>query len=247
MRCDVLTLFPGIVEPVLEQSILKRAKDKGLLSVTVCNLRDFTTDKHRTADDHPFGGGAGMVLKPEPIFRAVEKLSAEGEPLRLILTTPQGHPFTHRQALEFSREERRLVFICGRYEGVDERVKEALKPLELSIGDYVLTGGELAALVMIDAAARLIPGVLGDPASFEEDSFSDRQGLLDYPHFTRPAEFRGMRVPEVLLSGDHEAIRKWRRQEALYQTWKKRPDLLEKMELSSEDQKLLEEAKTKKG
>lgn len=247
MRCDVLTLFPGIIEPVLGQSILKKAKDKGLLTVTVYNLRDFTTDKHRTADDHPFGGGVGMVLKPEPIFRAVEKLSAEGEPLRLILTTPQGHPFTHRQALDFSREERRLVFICGRYEGIDERVRESLRPEDLSIGDYVLTGGELAALVMIDAAARLIPGVLGDPASFEEDSFSGREGLLDYPHFTRPAEFRGMRVPEVLLSGHHEAIRKWRRQKALYQTWKRRPDLLEKMELSSEDRRLLEEAKTKKG
>lgn len=247
MRCDVLTLFPGIIEPVLGQSILKKAKDKGLLAVTVYNLRDFTTDKHRTADDRPFGGGVGMVLKPEPIFQAVEKLSAEGEPLRLILTTPQGHPFTHRQALDFSREERRLVFICGRYEGIDERVRESLRPEDLSIGDYVLTGGELAALVMIDAAARLIPGVLGDPASFEEDSFSDRQGLLDYPHFTRPAEFRGMRVPEVLLSGHHEAIRKWRRQKALYQTWKRRPDLLEKMELSSEDRRLLEEAKTKKG
>jgi tRNA (guanine37-N1)-methyltransferase len=246
MRCDVLTLFPGIIEPVLGQSILKRAQENGFLSVRVYNLRDFTADKHKTVDDHPFGGGAGMVLKPEPIFEAVEKLLSQGEPLRLILTTPQGRPFTHREALDFSREERRLVFICGRYEGIDERVRECLRPEEFSIGDYVLTGGELAALVMMDASVRLIPGALGDPCSAQEDSFSVSDGLLDYPHFTRPADFRGMRVPEVLLSGNHEAIRKWRRQEALYQTWKKRPDLFRKLELSDEDQRLLEEAKARK-
>jgi tRNA (guanine37-N1)-methyltransferase len=243
MRCDVLTLFPGMIEPVLGQSILKRALDSGLLSMKVHNLRDFTTDKHRTADDHPFGGGAGMVLKPEPIFRAVEGLKAEGEPLRLILTTPQGRTFTQQKALEFSREKKRLVFICGHYEGIDERVKDFLKPEELSIGDYVMTGGELAALVIIDAAVRLIPGALGDPSSAGEDSFSENFGFLEYPHFTRPAEFRGMKVPKVLISGHHDAIWKWRRRAALYKTWKERPDLLENFDLSPEDQVLLEEAK----
>ena len=243
MRCDVLTLFPDMIEPVLGQSILKRARERGLLSVKIHYLRDFTTDKHHTADDHPFGGGAGMVLKPEPVFRAVESLKAEGEPLRLILTTPRGRAFDQRLASEFSREKRPLVFICGHYEGVDERVKNFLKPEELSIGDYVLTGGELATLVIIDAAARLIPGVLGDPFSAVEDSFSENFGYLEYPHFTRPAEFRGMKVPDVLVSGHHDAIRKWRRREALYQTWKKRPDLLENFELSLEDQALLEEIK----
>lgn len=246
MRCDVLTLFPDMVEPIVGHSILKRAQDRGLLTVRIYNLRDFTTDKHKTVDDHPFGGGAGMVLKPEPTFRALDGLKAEGEPLRVILTTPQGRPFTQRLALEFSREERRLVFICGHYEGVDERIKDCFRPEEVSIGDYVLTGGELAALVMIDASARLIPGVLGDPSSAKEDSFSDAFGLLDYPHFTRPAEFHGMKVPAVLLSGHHEAIRRWRRREALYQTWKKRPDLLEKIGLSSEDRSLLEEARSKR-
>ena len=246
MRCDVLTLFPGMIESVTGESILKRAQERGLLSVMIHNLRDFATDKHQTVDDHPFGGGGGMVLKPEPFFRAVETLRATGEPLRLILTTPQGRPFTQHQAQDFSQENRRIVFICGHYEGVDERVKDCLQPEELSIGDYVLTGGELAALVMIDASARLIPGVLGDPSSAQEDSFSNRLGLLDYPHFTRPAEFRGMKIPEVLLSGHHESIRKWRHGQALYQTWKKRPDLLDNGRLSHEDQRLLEKVKSQR-
>jgi tRNA (guanine37-N1)-methyltransferase len=245
MRCDILSLFPGMVEPVLGESILKRARERGLLSVRICNPRDFSPEKHQSVDDHPFGGGAGMVLKAEPILKAVDSIRSEGEPVRLILTTPQGRTFDQELAESFSRETRRLVFICGHYEGMDERVRELLRPEEVSIGDYVLTGGELAAMVMIDAAVRLIPGVLGDPGSAQDDSFSNEGGILDYPHFTRPAEFQGLRVPEVLLSGHHEAIRRWRRREALYQTWKKRPDILEKIDLKPEDRELLEEAKTK--
>lgn len=226
MKCDVVTLFPEMIHPVVGQSMLKRAQEKGLLDLRVHDLRDFTEDKHRTADDHPYGGGAGMVLKPEPIFRAVDAIRAGGEPLRLILTSPQGRPFTQPLASEFGRETRRLVFICGRYEGVDERVREGLDLEEVSIGDYVLTGGELPALVMIDAAVRWVPGVLGDPESAAEDSFAG--ALLDYPHYTRPATFRGLNIPDVLMSGNHEAIRDWRRKQALLNTLKKRPDLLEK-------------------
>jgi tRNA (guanine37-N1)-methyltransferase len=239
MKCDVVTLFPEMIRPVVAQSMLKRAQEKGLLDVRVYDLRDFTEDKHRTADDHPYGGGAGMVLKPEPIFRAVDAIRAGGEPLRLILTSPQGRPFTQPLAFEFSRETRRLVFICGRYEGVDERVREGLELEEVSIGDYVLTGGELPALVMMDAAVRWVPGVLGDPESAKEDSFAGT--LLDYPHYTRPATFRGLNIPEVLISGNHEAIRNWRRKQALLNTIKKRPDLLEKLDCTEEDRRMLEE------
>lgn len=239
MKCDVITLFPEIIHPVVAQSILKRAQEKGLLEIRVYDLRDFTEDKHHTADDHPYGGGAGMVLKPEPIFRAVDALRTEGEPLRLILTSPQGRPFTQQLASEFSRETRRLVFICGRYEGVDERVREGLELEEVSIGDYVLTGGELPALVMMDAAVRWVPGVLGDPESAKEDSFAGT--LLDYPHYTRPATFRGLNIPDVLTSGNHEAIRNWRRKQALLNTLKKRPDLFEKLGCTEEDRKMLDE------
>lgn len=241
MKCDILTIFPEMVQAVLDQGMLRRARDKGLLEVVVHNLRDFTRDRHRTADDHPYGGGSGMVLKPEPIFQAVDRIRSCGEPLRLILTSPQGAPFTHSMALEFSREARRLVFICGRYEGVDERVREGLSPEEISIGDYVLTGGELPAAVMVDAAVRWIPGVVGDPASVQEDSFAE--DLLDYPHYTRPAVFRGMNIPEVLLSGDHQAIAGWRRRMALANTLRKRPDLLERTRLSEEDRQIVEELK----
>jgi len=241
MKCAVVTLFPEMIRPVLGQSILKRASEKGLLDVQIHDLRDFTEDKHRTADDHPYGGGAGMVLKPEPIFRAVDRIRAEGEPLRLILTSPQGRPFTQALASEFSRESRRIVFICGRYEGVDERVREGLDLEEISIGDYVLTGGELPALVMMDAAVRWVPGVLGDPDSAKEDSFAGT--LLDYPHYTRPATFRGLGIPEVLMSGNHEAIEDWRRKQALLNTQRKRPDLLEKLYGSEEDRRRLEDIK----
>jgi len=238
---DVLTLFPGILAGPLQESILKRAQEKGLLSVRLWNIRDFTEDKHRTADDSPYGGEAGMVMKPEPIFRAVERVRAEaqGQGFLTVLLSPQGRLFDHRAAEDLAREERRIILICGHYEAVDERVREALVDVELSIGDYVLTGGELAALVVIDAAARLVPGVLGDEESAYRDSFGD--GLLDHPHYTRPAEFRGMQVPEVLLSGNHEAIWKWRRRQALLATLRKRPELIETAELTREDRKVLEE------
>jgi tRNA (guanine37-N1)-methyltransferase len=245
MKCDIITLFPDLVRPVLEQGMLRRAVEKGLLDVRIHNLRDFTRDKHRTADDHPYGGGPGMVLKPEPIFSAVDAIRSEGESLRLILTSPQGRRFEQSLAVEFGREERRLVFICGRYEGVDERVREGLSLEEISIGDYVLTGGELPALVMMDAAVRWVPGVLGDPESAQEDSFAG--ALLDYPHYTRPVLYRGLNIPEVLTSGNHEAIRGWRRRQALANTFRKRPELLDEIDLTEEDRKTLEELKRKTG
>jgi tRNA (guanine37-N1)-methyltransferase len=243
LKFDVLTLFPGILAGPLQESILKRAQEKGLLAVRLWNIRDFTEDKHRTADDSPYGGEAGMVMKPEPIFRAVERIRSEvvGREFLTILLSPQGSLFDHRAAERIAREERRIILICGHYEAVDERVRKALVDEELSIGDYVLTGGELAALVVIDAAARLVPGVLGDEESAYRDSFGD--GLLDHPHYTRPADFRGMRVPEVLLSGNHEAIWKWRRRESLRASLIKRPELLETAELTREDRKVLEELK----
>ncbi len=240
MRCEVLTLFPDMVLPVLGQSMLKRALEKGLLEVRVRNLRDYTLDRHQVADDAPYGGGAGMVMKAEPIFRAVDAMRQEyGGDLRLLLPSPQGRPFTQRLAEELRDERRRLVFVCGHYEGIDERVRIGLKPEEVSIGDYVLTGGELPALVMIDAAVRLIPGVVGDPESVQAESFTD--SLLDFPQYTRPPEVRGLAVPEVLVSGNHEAIRRWRRKEALRSTYVKRPDLLRDRLLSEEDRRLLDE------
>ena len=239
MRCDVLTLFPELVSGVLSHSILSRAHQKGLVDIRIYNLRDFIDDVHRMADDTPYGGGAGMVMKAEPVFRAVESLQAKGQELRLILPSPQGVPFTQQMAEDLSREDRRMVWICGHYEGFDERVFQYLHPEEISIGDYVLTGGELPALVMIDAAVRLVPGVLGAPESAQQDSFTD--SLLDFPHFTRPAGVRGQAVPDVLLSGNHEAIRVWRRKEALRNTYLKRPDLLERHLFTSEDTSLLAE------
>lgn len=222
---------------------MKRAQEKGLLTVHVRNLREYTSDRHQVADDAPYGGGAGMVMKAEPIFQAVEALrrtcAAQGKGLRLFLPSPQGRRFTQLYADEMSRDPQALVFICGHYEGIDERVRLGLQPEEVSLGDYVLTGGELPALVMIDAAARLIPGVIGDPVSFQQDSFCG--SLLDYPHYTRPAVVRGLQVPEVLLSGNHEAIRRWRRKEGLRNTYLKRPDLLRDRVSSDEDQRLLEE------
>ena len=245
MRCAVLTLFPDMVAPVLGQSILKRAQEKGLLEVSVQNLREHTFDRHKTADDVPYGGGAGMVMKAEPVLQAVDALRAHYQAahpettLRVIIPSPQGRPFTQELAQSLAQDERVVVFVCGHYEGMDERVRLALHPEEISVGDYVLTGGELPALVMIDAAARLVPGVLGDAASAAEESFTE--GLLEYPHYTRPAEVRGMAVPEVLVSGHHEAIRLWRRKEALRNTYLKRPDLLRDRELGSEDRRLLSE------
>ncbi|HEX6532216.1 MAG TPA: tRNA (guanosine(37)-N1)-methyltransferase TrmD [Nitrospira sp.] len=243
LRCDVITLFPEMVTPVLESSMLKRACEKGLLEVTVHNLRDYTQDRHKVADDVPYGGGAGMVMKAEPILRAVDEIrrpyEQRGERLRVLFPSPQGRPFTQAYAQELAADSRRLIILCGHYEGIDERVRMSLKPEEVSVGDYVLTGGELPALTLIDAAARLIPGVLGDPASIVEESFAEP--LLEYPHYTRPAEVRGLAVPEVLLSGHHEAIRRWRRKEALRATYEKRPDLLKDRELTVEDRQLLDD------
>jgi tRNA (guanine37-N1)-methyltransferase len=243
LRCDVITLFPEMVTPVLESSMLKRAREKGLLEVNVHNLRDYTADKHKVADDLPYGGGAGMVIKAEPILRAVEEIrrpyERQGHPIRLIYPSPQGRLFSQAYAHELAAESRRLVILCGHYEGIDERVRLALRPEEVSVGDYVLTGGELPALILIDAASRLIPGVLGDPASIVEESFAE--SLLEYPQYTRPADVRGLMVPEVLLSGHHEEIRRWRRKQALRTTYEKRPDLLKDRQLTIEDQQLLDD------
>lgn len=238
MKCDVLTLFPDILTACLDESILKRAREKKLLDVKLYNIRDFTADVHRTVDDYPFGGGAGMVFKPEPIFKAFDFLKEDGRPRKVVLLSPQGKPFTQSKAEDFAHENKRFVFICGRYEGIDERVR-TLADEEVSIGDYVLTGGELAALVVIDAVTRLLPGALGDERSVEDESFS--WGLLDYPHYTRPREFRGLNVPQVLVSGDHKAIWRWRRKQALHKTLMVRPDIIENVELTDLDKEILSE------
>ncbi|MBI5192245.1 MAG: tRNA (guanosine(37)-N1)-methyltransferase TrmD [Nitrospirae bacterium] len=243
MRCDVLTLFPEMVTPVLDASIIKRAREKGLLDVRVINIRDFTFNKHRTADDYPYGGGAGMVLKVEPIIRAIDFIREKDADLRIILLSPQGKQYKQETAVELSTEQKKLVFLCGHYEGIDERVKTYLSPEELSIGDYVLTGGELAALVVIDSIVRLIPGVLGDSTSVQDESFND---ILDYPHYTRPAEYMDMHVPSVLLSGDHGKIKSWRRKQALLNTLNKRPDLLKYKSLTVEEREILEDIKLEK-
>jgi tRNA (guanine37-N1)-methyltransferase len=221
LKMEVLTIFPDMLESVLGESILKRAAAAGHIHVRGVNLRDFTTDAHRTTDDRPYGGGPGMVMKPDPIFKAVESVREEGA--RVLLMTPQGRRFDQALAREWAREKQ-LIFICGHYEGVDERVKDALVTDEVSIGDYVLTNGVLAAAVIIDAVTRLIPGVLGHEESAADESFS--HGLLEYPQYTRPPEYRGLQVPEILLSGNHEAVREWRRQQALERTRRRRPDLL---------------------
>jgi tRNA (guanine37-N1)-methyltransferase len=238
MKCDILTLFPDVFSAYLNESIIKRARAKNLLNVTLYNIRDFSSDRHMTVDDYPFGGGAGMVFKPEPIFRAIDFLKDDGEPRKVILLTPQGIPFNQSIAEDYVKEKKRFVFICGRYEGIDERIK-TLVDEEVSIGDYVLTGGELAALVIIDSVTRLIPGALGDEKSIENESFS--WGLLDYPHYTRPREFRGLKVPQVLVSGDHKEIDYWRRRQALKKTLQARPDLIKKMKLTDLDKKMLSE------
>lgn len=242
MRIDVLTLFPEMFQGPLTESIIKRARERGLLTINLYDIRDYTTDKHHVTDDYPYGGGSGMVMKPEPIAAALEAVlpPPEREGVPVIMLSPQGEIFTQDLAKELAKKPR-LVLLCGHYEGIDERVREVLVTREISIGDYVLTGGELPAMVIIDAVARLIPGVLGDPASPVEDSFYD--GLLDYPHYTRPEVWRGRRVPEVLLSGNHEAIRRWRRKESLRRTFLRRPDLLAKARLTPEDLVLLQEIK----
>ena len=259
MRFDIFTLFPGIFESPLKESMLKRAIESGLLDVQLHNIRDYAEGRHQVTDDYPYGGGGGMVMKPEPVFTAVEAIfKDEGGGLRdeaassvdsvqsaiqnpqskipIVLLTPQGRLFNQQIATELAQYNR-VVLICGRYEGFDERIREYLATDEVSIGDYVLTGGELAALVVVDAIIRLKPGVLGDPTGAIDDSHAS--GLLEYPHYTRPPEFRGWRVPEILLSGDHAKVDRWRREQALLRTWRRRPDLLARAELSELDRAFL--------
>jgi tRNA (guanine37-N1)-methyltransferase len=250
MRFDVFTLLPDVFSPYLESSILQRARQRELIDVRVHNIRDWTHDRHHVTDDEPYAGGGGMVMKVEPVFEAVESVlgpdNGRAVPYHnccpVILLTPQGRVFNQKVAAELAAHPR-LALICGRYEGVDERIREHLVADEISIGDYVLTGGELPAMIIIDAVSRLIPGVLGDPRGAMDDSHAS--GLLEYPHYTRPPEFRGWRVPEILLSGDHAKIAKWRREQSLLRTLKRRPDLLDTASLSEEDMAFLENMKSK--
>ncbi len=245
MRIDIFTLFPGMFGGPLDESIVKRAQEAGLISITVHDIRDWAPGKHRQCDDTPYGGGGGMVMKPEPIFYAVEAAlemePGDPAPCPIILLTPQGRPFTQAVAGELSQQEH-LALICGRYEGVDERVREHLVTDEISIGDYVLSGGELAAMVIVDAVTRLLPGALGDPGATLYDSHAS--GLLEHPHYTRPAVFRGWAVPEILLSGHHANLTRWRREASLRRTWERRPDLLQKAQLSQADYSFLETLQT---
>ncbi|MGG3882594.1 tRNA (guanosine(37)-N1)-methyltransferase TrmD [Brevibacillus panacihumi] len=242
MRIDILTLFPEMFPGVLSSSILGKAQEKGIVQFEVTNFRDYSESKHGTVDDTPYGGGGGMVLKPEPLFRAVEAVTTDSKP-RVILLCPQGVPYNQKLAEELAKEEH-LILICGHYEGYDERIREHLVTDEISIGDYVLTGGELGAMVIADSVVRLQPGALGNQTSAVEDSFST--GLLEYPHYTRPAEFRGWKVPDILLSGHHANIDKWRLRESLRRTYERRPDLLDKLELTPEMKKWLQEIKEEK-
>jgi tRNA (guanine37-N1)-methyltransferase len=236
LRFDIFTLFPEVFTPYLRASILQRARESNLVEVELHNIRDWTTDRHHVCDDLPYGGGGGMVMKPEPIFTAVESVLGAPPTCPVILLDPQGRLFNQTVAQELSQQPH-LALICGRYEGIDERVREHLVTDQISIGDYVLSGGELPALVLVDAITRLIPGALGDPTGASDDSHA--MGLLEYPHYTRPPEFRGWRVPDILLSGDHGRIAQWRHQQALLRTRKRRPDLLEKAELSEKDRDFL--------
>ncbi len=262
MKFEIVTIFPDFFRGPLDYGIVRKAREAGLIEILLHDLRESTTDKHRTVDDRPFGGGEGMVLKPEPLFTCVESLGVAGRDERIagksadtvILLSPHGAMFTQSVAHELAAKER-VVIICGRYEGVDERVSEGLADREISVGDYVLSGGELGAAVIVDAVTRLVPGALGNEASARQESFTATQniavdgpdstcgsgGLLDYPHYTRPAEFRGMAVPEVLMGGNHEQIRKWRRRKALEKTLQHRPDLLNEEQLSAEDKKIIAE------
>lgn len=265
MKADIVTIFPDFFRGPLDYGITRRAAEMGLVKIEVHDLRQFTRDRHRTVDDRPFGGGEGMVLKPEPIFECLEPLGLASRDERLsgavkesvILLSPQGQRFTQKVAAELAALDR-IVLICGRYEGVDERVADFLADRELSIGDYVLSGGELAAAVIVEAITRLLPGAVGNEASTRQESFTahvpaaevsaadstcSSGGLLDYPHYTRPADFRGMPVPEVLLNGDHQQIRRWRRAQALKKTLRNRPDLLEDTSLSEDDKRIFERVK----
>ncbi|CAG9607435.1 tRNA (guanine-N(1)-)-methyltransferase [Pseudoneobacillus rhizosphaerae] len=240
MKIDVLTLFPEMFEGVLGHSILKKAAEKKAVHYNVINFREFSDNKHQTVDDYPYGGGAGMVLKPQPIFDAVKAINNNNEEKksRVILLCPQGERLNQKKAEELAKEEH-LIFICGHYEGYDERIREHLVTDEISIGDYVLTGGELGAMVIIDSVVRLLPEVLGNEESHQKDSFST--GLLEHPHYTRPADFRGMKVPEVIISGNHKNIEEWRAKESLRRTLTRRPDLLKEIDLTKEQVKWLEE------
>ena len=240
MRFLFITLFPEQIEQAVSHSIIKRGIDKGLIEVSCINPREFTTDKHRTVDDTPFGGGAGMVLKPEPMVAAIRKAKEALPNARVIAMCPGGRTLKQSIVEEYAHSGQDIIFVCGHYEGFDERIR-AFATSEYSIGDYVLTGGELPAMVMIDTISRLIPGVIKEQESYEEDSFY--HGLLEYPHYTRPQNFEGMEVPEILLSGHHENIRKWRKKESLRRTLLRRPDLLENYQFSKEELKLLEEVK----
>jgi tRNA (guanine37-N1)-methyltransferase len=237
MRFDVFTLFPEVLQPYLETSIMDRARERDLIEVHLHNIRDWATDKHHVTDDVPYGGGGGMVMKPEPIFAAVEDVLGDPPPCPVILLTPQGDLLTQKKARSLAQHTH-LGLVAGRYEGVDERVRQHLITEEISIGDYVLTGGELPALVVMDVLTRLIPGVLGDPEAPDKDSHA--AGLLEHPHYTRPADFRGWQVPDVLRSGHHARIARWRREQALKRTWERRPDMLREQELSGEDRAYLE-------
>lgn len=239
MKFDILTLFPAMFDGPLTESIIKRAAENGLIEVALHNIRDWAFDKHATADDSPYGGGAGMVMKVEPLAGAIEAVKAQSPRSKVILTSPCGRPFTHAVAEELSREEG-VIIICGRYEGVDDRVRKLFVDDEISLGDFVLTGGELAAMVIVDSVSRLVPGVLGSGESALYDSFAD--GLLEHPQYTRPPEFRGEQVPEVLLSGNHAEIAKWRRRQSILRTLAARPELLDALELSKDDRKVLAEA-----
>jgi tRNA (guanine37-N1)-methyltransferase len=244
MKFDIVTIFPRMIEAALAEGVVSRGIASGVLDVKVHDLRNHTTDRHRSVDDVPYGGGPGMVMKPEPLARAVEDIRARrGNPDTVVLLSPQGRRFTQAEAVRMSAL-RHVALLCGRYEGMDERVRTLVATEELSIGDYVLSGGELPALVIVDVISRLVPGVVGDTRSVEEDSFS--RGLLDYPHYTRPAEFGGVKVPDVLTSGHHADVRRWRRKTALARTLERRPDLLEEATLTDEDRALLDEIRREK-
>ncbi|HKQ07007.1 MAG TPA: tRNA (guanosine(37)-N1)-methyltransferase TrmD [Blastocatellia bacterium] len=238
MRFDIVTIFPEIFRGVFEFGIIRRAVEAGLIEINLHDLRDYTFDRHRQVDDRPFGGGAGMVMKPEPLFRAIEAVTHAAIDRTVVMLSPQGRLLT-QPAVEELAGRKQVVLICGRYEGIDERVVEQLADDEISIGDYVLSGGEIPAMVVVDAVTRLIPGALGCNESAERESFAD--GLLDYPHYTRPAEYRGLKVPDVLISGHHGEIEKWRRRKAMEKTLRRRPDLLERRALSEDERRLLAE------
>jgi tRNA (guanine37-N1)-methyltransferase len=244
MKIDILTLFPDMFRGVFGQSILKKAEEKKAVTYNLVNFRDYADNKHQTVDDYPYGGGAGMVLKPQPIFDAVEDLKSKSTTNpRIILMCPQGERYTQKKAQELAKEDH-LILICGHYEGFDERIREYLVTDEISIGDYVLTGGELGAMVVVDSVVRLLPGVLGNETSHIKDSFST--GLLEHPHYTRPADFRGMKVPDVLLSGNHRLIEEWREKEALKRTWERRPDLLHEYPLTEKQKQWIQQWKNEK-